>query len=125
MRRFVRPEIAAVGGRVNALNANENWLTRMQAIKYYFGYEYMKNLERAFNQVMCLSGCLTAYRRHVLMELEPILESLGFQSCSPWFQATHDRPPHRRGTARPAPGRSRPRETPVRPRSARAARTQQ
>jgi cellulose synthase/poly-beta-1,6-N-acetylglucosamine synthase-like glycosyltransferase len=74
MRRFVRPEIAAVGGRVNALNANENWLTRMQAIKYYFGYEYMKNLERAFNQVMCLSGCLTAYRRHVLMELEPILE---------------------------------------------------
>jgi cellulose synthase/poly-beta-1,6-N-acetylglucosamine synthase-like glycosyltransferase len=46
----------------------------MQAIKYYFGYEYLKNLERAFSSVMCLSGCLTAYRRHVLMELEPILE---------------------------------------------------
>jgi hypothetical protein len=24
---------------------------------------------------MCLSGCLTAYRRHVLLELEPILEN--------------------------------------------------
>ena len=24
---------------------------------------------------MCLSGCLTAYRRHVLIELEPILEN--------------------------------------------------
>jgi cellulose synthase/poly-beta-1,6-N-acetylglucosamine synthase-like glycosyltransferase len=74
LRRFVRPEIAAVGGRVNVSNANENWLTRMQAIKYYFGYEYLKNLERAFNSVMCLSGCLTAYRREILIELEPILE---------------------------------------------------
>lgn len=71
--RFVRDEIVAVGGRVNVSNPNENWLTRMQAIKYYFGYEYLKNLERSFSTVMCLSGCLTAYRRHVLVELEPIL----------------------------------------------------
>jgi cellulose synthase/poly-beta-1,6-N-acetylglucosamine synthase-like glycosyltransferase len=74
LRRFTRPEIAAVGGRVNISNAKQNWLTEMQVIKYYFGYEYMKNLERAFHTVMCLSGCLTAYRRSVLMELEPILE---------------------------------------------------
>jgi cellulose synthase/poly-beta-1,6-N-acetylglucosamine synthase-like glycosyltransferase len=72
--RFVEPNIAAVGGRVHVLNANDSWLTRMQAIKYYFGYEYLKNLERAFRTVMCLSGCLTAYRREVLLELEPILE---------------------------------------------------
>lgn len=72
--RFVRPELAAVGGRVNVSNANENWLTRMQAIKYYFSYQYMKCLERSFTTVMCLSGCLTAYRRSVLIELEPILE---------------------------------------------------
>jgi cellulose synthase/poly-beta-1,6-N-acetylglucosamine synthase-like glycosyltransferase len=72
--RFTRPEIAAVGGRVNVSNPHENWLTRVQTIKYYFGYEYLKNLERSFSSVMCLSGCLTAYRRHVLIELEPILE---------------------------------------------------
>lgn len=76
--RFVRPQIAAVGGRVDVWNAHDSWLTRMQAIKYYFGYEYMKNLERAFSSVMCLSGCLTAYRRSVLLELEPVLES---RSC--------------------------------------------
>ncbi len=75
VRRFTRPEIAAVGGRVNILNKDENWLTRMQAVKYFFGYEYLKNLENSFNTVMCLSGCLTAYRRHVLVELEPILEN--------------------------------------------------
>jgi cellulose synthase/poly-beta-1,6-N-acetylglucosamine synthase-like glycosyltransferase len=72
--RFTRPSIAAVGGRVLVSNPHENWLTRMQTIKYYFGYEYLKNLERYFCSVMCLSGCLTAYRRHVLIELEPILE---------------------------------------------------
>jgi cellulose synthase/poly-beta-1,6-N-acetylglucosamine synthase-like glycosyltransferase len=75
LSRFTCPEMAAVGGRVNVSNPNENWLTRMQTIKYYFGFEYLKNLERYFQSVMCLSGCLTAYRRHVLMELEPILEN--------------------------------------------------
>ncbi len=73
--RFTRPEIAAVGGRVNVINPHQNWLTRMQTIKYHFGYVYLKNLERAFECVMCLSGCLTAYRRSVLLELEPILEN--------------------------------------------------
>ncbi|MGE5186276.1 MAG: glycosyltransferase [Acidobacteriota bacterium] len=72
--RFTSPEIAAVGGRVHISNPNESWLTRMQTIKYYFGQEHLKNLERGLEQVMCLSGCLTAYRRSVLMELEPVLE---------------------------------------------------
>jgi cellulose synthase/poly-beta-1,6-N-acetylglucosamine synthase-like glycosyltransferase len=75
VKRFVSPEIAAVGGRVHVSNPNENWLTRLQTIKYYFGQEHLKNLERGLRSVMCLSGCLTAYRRHVLMELEPILEN--------------------------------------------------
>ena len=72
--RFTTPQVAAVGGRVHVSNPNQNWLTRLQTIKYYFGQEHLKNLERGLDQVMCLSGCLTAYRRHVLIELEPILE---------------------------------------------------
>jgi N-acetylglucosaminyltransferase len=72
--RFVSPEIAAVGGRIHVSNPNQNWLTKLQTIKYYFGQEHLKNLERGLRSVMCLSGCLTAYRRHVLLELEPILE---------------------------------------------------
>jgi cellulose synthase/poly-beta-1,6-N-acetylglucosamine synthase-like glycosyltransferase len=72
--RFTRPEIAAVGGRVHVSNANENWLSKLQTIKYFFGQEFLKNLERSLQTVMCLSGCLTAYRREVLIQLEPILE---------------------------------------------------
>ena len=61
--RFTEPGIAAVGGRVHVTNANENWLSRMQTIKYFFGQELLKNLERSLHSVLCLSGCLTAYRR--------------------------------------------------------------
>jgi cellulose synthase/poly-beta-1,6-N-acetylglucosamine synthase-like glycosyltransferase len=73
--RFTGPEVAAVGGRVHVSNPNHNWLTKLQTIKYYFGQEHLKNLERSLDSVMCLSGCLTAYRRSVLIELEPILEN--------------------------------------------------
>jgi cellulose synthase/poly-beta-1,6-N-acetylglucosamine synthase-like glycosyltransferase len=74
VRRFTSERVAAVGGRVLVVNSDRNWLTRMQTIKYFFGYEYLKNIERTFASVMCLSGCLTAYRRDVLIELEPVLE---------------------------------------------------
>jgi cellulose synthase/poly-beta-1,6-N-acetylglucosamine synthase-like glycosyltransferase len=72
--RFTSPQVAAVGGRVHVSNPNDNWLTKLQTIKYFYGQEFLKNLERGLEQVMCLSGCLTAYRRHVLIELEPLLE---------------------------------------------------
>ena len=42
----------------------------MQTVKYFFGYEYLKSLEIQQKQVMWLSGCLTAYRRSVLVELD-------------------------------------------------------
>jgi cellulose synthase/poly-beta-1,6-N-acetylglucosamine synthase-like glycosyltransferase len=74
IRRFVSDQIAAVGGWVDVRNKKQNWLTRMQVIKYWYGYNFLKNIEWGFRRVMCLSGCLTAYRRTVLMELEPVLE---------------------------------------------------
>jgi len=73
--RFSEPQIAAVGGRTYVKNRNDNWLTRMIEVKFYFAQEWLKDLERSFRSVLCLSGCLTAYRRSVLIELEPILEN--------------------------------------------------
>ncbi len=74
MKGFSEPSIGAVGGRIRVRNASQNWLTRLQTIKYYFAYEYFKNIELAFHSIMCLSGCLTAYRRSILEELEAVLE---------------------------------------------------
>jgi cellulose synthase/poly-beta-1,6-N-acetylglucosamine synthase-like glycosyltransferase len=75
IRRFTSDRIAAVGGWVDVRNKHENWLTKMQVVKYWYSYFFMKNLEWGFRRVMCLSGCLTAYRRAVLVELEPVLEN--------------------------------------------------
>jgi cellulose synthase/poly-beta-1,6-N-acetylglucosamine synthase-like glycosyltransferase len=74
VRWFTSERIAAVGGWVDVRNKHDNWLTRMQTMKYWYAYYVARNLERGFRRVMCLSGCLTAYRRSVLVELLPILE---------------------------------------------------
>ncbi|HET6143128.1 MAG TPA: glycosyltransferase [Candidatus Acidoferrales bacterium] len=74
MKGFADPKIGAVGGRIRVRNASQNWLTSLQTIKYYFAYEYFKNIELAYHSILCLSGCLTAYRRAILVELEPVLE---------------------------------------------------
>jgi len=73
VRRFTDPRIAAVGGWVDVRNKHDTWLTRMQVVKYWYSYFLIKNIEWGFRQIMCLSGCLTAYRKHVLLELEPVL----------------------------------------------------
>ena len=80
-RRFVDDRIAAVGGWVDVRNKHDNWLTRMQVVRYWYAYHFMKNLEWGFRRVLCLSGCLTAYRRSVLVELEPILEDRSILGC--------------------------------------------
>jgi N-acetylglucosaminyltransferase len=73
VRRFVSPRIAAVGGRTYVANRRQNALTRMIEVKFHFSQEWLKDLERACRSVVCLSGCLTAYRREVLVALEPVL----------------------------------------------------
>ena len=68
----------AVGGCVFVSNANETWLTRMQAVKYWVGYQFLKNLENSFDHVMCLSGCLTLYKREALLAVDSQLEHRTF-----------------------------------------------
>jgi cellulose synthase/poly-beta-1,6-N-acetylglucosamine synthase-like glycosyltransferase len=80
--RFTKPEIAAVGGKVDIGNKHDNWLTKMQAVKYWYSYHSIKSLEWAFQRVACLSGCLTAYRRSVLLELHDTLEHRSFCGVS-------------------------------------------
>ena len=59
-----------VGGCVFVSNAKQNWLTRMQAVKYWVGYQFLKNVENAFDHIMCLSGCLTLYKREALLAVD-------------------------------------------------------
>ncbi|HEY4058806.1 MAG TPA: glycosyltransferase family 2 protein, partial [Kofleriaceae bacterium] len=63
-----------VGGWVDVRNKHDNWVTRMQVLKYWYAYYVTKGVERAFKSVLAISGCLAAYRRSVLMELMPRLD---------------------------------------------------
>ena len=65
----------AVGGCVFVSNASETWLTRMQAVKYWIGYQFLKNVENAYSHVMCLSGCLTLYKREAIIAVDKDVES--------------------------------------------------
>ncbi len=82
LRTLVRHMYAAgsdaVGGCVFVSNANENWLTRMQAVKYWIGYQFLKNVENAFSHIMCLSGCLTLYKRSALLAVDHDIASRTF-----------------------------------------------
>lgn len=68
----------AVGGCVFVSNADETWLTRMQAVKYWVGYQFLKNVENAYSHVMCLSGCLTIYKREAMLAVDKDVESRTF-----------------------------------------------
>jgi N-acetylglucosaminyltransferase len=71
-------DVDAAGGCVFVSNADENWLTRMQAVKYWIGYQFLKNVENAFSHIMCLSGCLTLYKRSALLAVDHDVENRTF-----------------------------------------------
>jgi len=78
VRHMYATNVDAVGGCVFVSNANETWLSRMQAVKYWVGYTFLKNVENAFDHVMCLSGCLTLYKRSALLAVDKDIESRTF-----------------------------------------------
>ncbi|HZN53791.1 MAG TPA: glycosyltransferase [Candidatus Polarisedimenticolaceae bacterium] len=71
VRRIVQgladPEVGAVCGHAKVENASENFLTRMQEVRYYVAFRIVKSAESLFSTVTCCSGCLAAYRRSYLM----------------------------------------------------------
>jgi len=70
---FAESGIGAVGGRVGVSNPNDNVLTAIQTIVYYAAFELYKIPENWTRSVCCISGCLFAIRRELLLEIEPIL----------------------------------------------------
>jgi cellulose synthase/poly-beta-1,6-N-acetylglucosamine synthase-like glycosyltransferase len=78
VRHLFTSDVDAAGGCVYVSNADVNWLTRMQAVKYWIGYQFLKNVENAFSHIMCLSGCLTLYRRAALLAVEEDVERRTF-----------------------------------------------
>ncbi|EPR43172.1 glycosyl transferase family 2 [Desulfovibrio sp. X2] len=62
------PRIAAATGRCEVENKWTNFLTKMQAVRYFIGFRVFKAAESIFDVVTCLSGPLSCYRKTVVME---------------------------------------------------------
>jgi hyaluronan synthase len=72
---FAEPGIGSVGGRVGVSNPNDNVITAIQTIIYYSAFELYKIPENWTRSVCCISGCLFAIRRELLLEIEPFIRA--------------------------------------------------
>lgn len=71
---LANPSNGAVCGRCEVENKWTNYLTKMQAVRYFIAFRVFKAAESVFDAVTCLSGPLSCYRRDlVLKHLDPWL----------------------------------------------------
>jgi hyaluronan synthase len=68
---FSEAKIGAVGGRVGVRNANASTITAIQTLVYYAAFQLYKIPENWTRSVGCISGCLFAIRRELLLHIEP------------------------------------------------------
>jgi hyaluronan synthase len=72
---FAEPHIGSVGGRVGVRNANDSIITAIQTIIYYSAFQLYKIPENWTRSVACISGCLFAIRRELLLAIEPAIRA--------------------------------------------------
>lgn len=69
VKYFSDEKVGAVAGHAYVANADKNFLTKMQAVRYYVAFKAYKSSEALFGKVTCCSGCCSAYRRTYLLEV--------------------------------------------------------
>ncbi|MEM3004569.1 MAG: glycosyltransferase [Candidatus Bathyarchaeia archaeon] len=88
VRRIVQPLqqglIGGVTGHADVHNWRENLLTKVQYVRYFVAFRVYKSAETLYDSVVCLSGCLAAYRKPVLMRFLDEWENQRFwgQRCT-------------------------------------------
>lgn len=69
VKYFYDPKVGAVSGHTDVYNWKENFLTKMQAARYFIAFAIEKSAEGLFGCVTCCSGCFSAYRREYMLEV--------------------------------------------------------
>lgn len=69
VKYFIHDDVAAVAGHAYVANADDNCLTKMQAVRYFVAFKAYKASEALFGAVTCCSGCCAAYRRSHMNEV--------------------------------------------------------
>jgi len=71
IKLFANSSVGGVSAHTDAVNADKNWLTRIQEAYYFVSFKIQKAAESTFHSVFCLSGCCSAYRKEIIL---PILD---------------------------------------------------
>ncbi len=69
VKYFHDREVGAVTGHTDVYNWKENYLTKMQAARYFIAFSVEKSAEGLFGCVTCCAGCFSAYRREYVLEV--------------------------------------------------------
>jgi len=72
---FAEPRMGSVGGRVGVRNPNDSVITAIQTLIYYSAFQLYKIPENWTRSVCCISGCLFAIRRELLLDIEPAIRA--------------------------------------------------
>lgn len=76
---FTDERIGAVVGHADVRNAPDNWITKMQQVRYFAAFRVIKGTESMLSgAVTCASGCCSAYRADLIRELLPEWETQTF-----------------------------------------------
>lgn len=68
---FVDPSVGAVSGHILAIEEEDNFISKMEAARYYVAHRIMKASESLFGAVTCCPGAFSAYRRSAVLRVLP------------------------------------------------------
>jgi len=68
---FADKSIGAVSGHILAVEEEDNFISKMEAARYYVSHRIMKAAESVFGAVTCCPGAFSAYRRSAVMRVLP------------------------------------------------------
>src|SRR5205823_451207 len=75
---FVDKRVGAVAGHTNVIIEQDNFISKMEAVRYFVSQRVMKAAESIFYAVTCCPGPFSAYRRDAVMNVLPAWENQQF-----------------------------------------------
>jgi hyaluronan synthase len=75
---FADKRVGAVAGHTGVIVEEDNFLSKMEAVRYFVSQRVMKAAESVFNNVTCCPGPFSAYRRDAVMRVLPEWEMQRF-----------------------------------------------
>lgn len=82
---FNDPQVGAVAGHTLVIVEQDNFISKMEAVRYFVSQRVMKAAESLFGSVTCCPGPFSAYRREAVMKILPAWENQRFLGAQATF----------------------------------------